>query len=53
MSTIGKQDDFVRDDLIAFARTGGIRKTKARHILAKVSAAVANWSSYAAEGGVP
>jgi serine/threonine-protein kinase HipA len=53
MSLNGKRDSFDRDDLIAFASVGGVKKTRARAILAEVSAAVADWRSYAEEAGLP
>ena len=52
MSLNGKRDGFDRDDLIAFARVGGVKKTRGRSILAQVSAAVADWRSYAEEAGL-
>ncbi len=42
MSLGGKRDNFETEDLIAFAGVGGIRKTKAKTILAEVSAAIAS-----------
>jgi len=53
MSLNGKRDDFEADDLIAFAGVGCVKKTKAKSILAEVSAAVADWRVHAANAGVP
>ena len=53
MSLNGKRDGFDREDLIAFASVGGVKKTRARAILAEVSAAVADWRSYTEEAGLP
>jgi serine/threonine-protein kinase HipA len=53
MSLAGKRDAFETEDLIAFAGIGGVKKTKAKAILADVSAAVADWRSYAGQAGMP
>ncbi|MEE4108514.1 MAG: type II toxin-antitoxin system HipA family toxin [Halieaceae bacterium] len=53
MSLNGKRDGFDRDDLVAFAGVGGVKKTRARSILAEISAAVADWGVYAEEAGLP
>lgn len=53
MSLAGKRDGFEQHDLIAFAGSGGIKKTRAKSILAEVSAAVARWPEYAERAGMP
>lgn len=53
MSLDGKREGFDRDDLIAFAGVGGIKKTKAKSILAELSAAVSDWRRFADEARVP
>jgi serine/threonine-protein kinase HipA len=52
MSLHGKRDGFELDDLIACASVGGVKKTKAKTILAEVSAAVAGWRDYAQKAGI-
>jgi serine/threonine-protein kinase HipA len=52
MSINGKRDNFVLGDLIALAATGGIKKTRALHLLHTVDAAVAQWPEFAAQAGV-
>ena len=52
MSINGKRDGFVRDDLVALARSGDIKRAKAIAILEEVDAAVGRWRSFAAEAGV-
>lgn len=53
MSLNGKREGFDRDDLIAFAGVGGIKKTKAKSILAELSAAVSDWRRFADEARMP
>jgi serine/threonine-protein kinase HipA len=53
MSLNGKRDGFDREDLVAFAGVGGVKKTRARSILADVSAAVADWRAYAKRPACP
>jgi serine/threonine-protein kinase HipA len=52
MSINGKRDGFVQDDLVALARSGDIKRTKAIAILEEVDAAVARWRSFAADAAV-
>jgi len=52
MSLNGKRGGFVRDDLLSFAKVGGIKKTRAKQMLDKIAAAVARWPNFAAIGGV-
>ena len=53
MSLNGKRDGFDRDDLLSFAKVGGIKKMRASQFLDKIAAAVADWPKLAAVGGVP
>jgi len=53
MSLNGKRDGFDRDDLLSFAKVGGIKKTRASQLLDKIAAAVAIWPNFATVGGVP
>ena len=53
MGLCGKRDGFEMEDLIAFAGVGGVKKTKAKAILAEVSAAVAAWRTHAERAGIP
>jgi serine/threonine-protein kinase HipA len=53
MSLNGKRDGFDRDDLLSFAKVGGIKKKRASQLLDKIAAAVADWPNFAAVGGVP
>ncbi len=53
MSLNGKREGFDRDDLLSFAKVGGIKKTRASQLLDKIAAAVADWPKLAAVGGVP
>ena len=53
MSVNGKRDKFDVDDLIAFASVGGVKKMKAKAILEEISAAVADWRTYADQAGMP
>ena len=53
MSLNGKRDAFDLDDLIAFASVGGVKRTKAKAILAELSAAVSDWRRFANEAGMP
>lgn len=53
MSLGGKRDGFEIQDLIALAGVGGVKRTRARILLAEVSAAVADWQSFAEQADVP
>ena len=53
MSVNNKRDGFEREDLIALAGAGGIKKASAARILSDVSDAVRNWHSHGAAAGVP
>lgn len=52
MSLNGKRDDFVLEDLLALASSGGIKPAQARSILQEVSEAVNAWPGFASEAGV-
>ena len=52
MSMAGKCNDFERGDLLAFARSSGLKKTVARRVLDDVVSAVSNWRRLASEAGV-
>lgn len=53
MSVNGRRDDFVPDDLLSCADSVSMRRSRAREIVAEVTAAVAQWPRYAAEAEVP
>lgn len=53
MSLNGKRDRFEREDLLAFAGLGGVKKPRARRILGEVSEAVSGWPGAARLAGVP
>ena len=52
MSLAGKLDGFESSDLIAFARTSGIKPVRATAILDRVLEAVRRWPVHAGEAGV-
>lgn len=52
MSLAGRRDDFSHEDLIAFAQTAGLKKTRARTLLREVAGAVGNWQHHAAQAAV-
>ena len=53
MTVNGKRDGFTAADLEACGRAVALRRGGARTIQAEVGEAVARWSSFAAEAGVP
>lgn len=53
MSLNGKRDGFEIDDLFAFAAAGGMKKSRAKSILADVSAAVRQWRRFGRAAGMP
>ncbi|MCB1231653.1 MAG: type II toxin-antitoxin system HipA family toxin [Verrucomicrobiae bacterium] len=53
MSVNGKRDDFTLDDLRACAATATMKRGRAEAILEEVRAAVARWSDFADEAGLP
>jgi serine/threonine-protein kinase HipA len=53
MSLNGKRNSFERDDVLSFAKVGGIKKKRASQLLEKIAAAVAIWPDFAMAGGVP
>ena len=52
MSLNGKRDLFLIEDLITFAASGGVKKTRAKAILAAVCKAVSDWRLYAEQAGM-
>lgn len=52
MSLNGKRDDFELDDLIAYANVGNVKKTRAKAILAEVSAVIADWRRFGELAGM-
>lgn len=52
MSMNGKRDNFETDDLLSCAAIGGMKKTKAKKILAEVAQAVSDWPGIAKEAGI-
>lgn len=53
MSLNGKRDGFDIDDLFAFAAAGGVKKSRAKSILADVSAAVRQWRRFGRSASMP
>ncbi len=47
MSLNGKRDEFMAEDLLAYANTAGLKKAKAVSLLKDVVSAVENWSTHA------
>jgi len=52
MSVNGKRDNFVLDDLLALARSGSIKPTKAKQMIEQVMVAVQRWDGFARVAGV-
>ncbi len=52
MSVNGKRNGFEIDDLIALAKVGGIKKSKATDIVFEIASTVENWTDYADKAGV-
>ena len=52
MSVAGKRDQFELDDVLALAKTGGIKQAKARAVIEQVAGSVARWLAFADEAGV-
>ena len=52
MSVNGKRDGFEVDDLVSFAKVGGLKAAKARTILQEVSGAVSQWQTFADQAGL-
>jgi len=52
MSLQGKRDGYERDDLIEFARVGGMKAVRAKRILNDVAEAVARWPQCAEQAGI-
>ena len=53
MSLAGKRDNFTVTDLLATARTASLARNVAPRIVGEVTAAVADWSAFTAQAGVP
>lgn len=53
MSLNGKRDGFGLDDLVRFGAFCGIKRAKARGIIAEIQAQVAKWMDFAGQAGVP
>jgi serine/threonine-protein kinase HipA len=53
MSVNGKRDAFVLDDILALAKSAGIKMRLAKGIVDQVAGAVGEWPTFAAQGGVP
>lgn len=49
----GKNDNFVRDDLMAFAEVAGLRRVRATGLLERVLGVVERWPKFAEAAGVP
>lgn len=49
----GKNDDFTRDDLVAFAEVAGLRRSRALGLLERVLGVVERWPTFAEVAGVP
>lgn len=52
MTLAGKTDDFTPDDLLACARSAGLKTRRAREVIAQVAAAIRRWPDFAAPAGV-
>ena len=52
MSVNGKRDGFEIDDLLALAKSSGIKARNARRLVAETQRAVDDWPRFAAEAGV-
>jgi len=53
MSVAGKRDGFDLDDLRSLSRAGNLGLGEFRNIVAEVTEAIAGWTEFAAEAGVP
>ncbi|MEQ1928970.1 MAG: type II toxin-antitoxin system HipA family toxin [Parvularculaceae bacterium] len=52
LSVNGKRDDFIVEDLIALALSGGLKRAKARRIIEEIDASVGKWNQFGAAAGV-
>lgn len=52
MSLNGRRNDFQVEDLVTFAQTADLKKTKAVALLQEVASSVKNWKGYAEAAGV-
>ncbi len=53
MTLNGKRKTFDVNDLYTFAAAGGLKKAKAKNIIAEISAVVADWQQHAIEAEIP
>ena len=53
MSVNNKRENFERADLLALAKTAGIKQARADEMMEKVQKAVSNWAAFASRAGVP
>ena len=53
MTLNGKTDAFDPDDLLACARTAGLKTARAKAVIATVAAAIRRWPDFATPAGVP
>lgn len=53
MTLAGKTDAFTPDDLLACARSAGLKPARARAVIAEVAAAIRRWPEFAAPAAVP
>ena len=53
MSVNGKRDEFVLDDLLALAKSAGIKAGQAKGFVGQVAEALSKWPVFAADAGVP
>jgi len=53
MSVNNKRENFERADLLALAKTAGIKHARADEMMEKVQKAVSNWAAFASRAGVP
>lgn len=53
MSLNGKRKDFEVDDLVTFAAVGGLKKARAKTIVAEISAVLAEWPQHASAAEIP
>ena len=53
MSLNGKRKNFDVDDLYIFAAAGGLKKARAKTIIAEISAAVVDWKQHAINAKIP
>ena len=52
MSLNGKRDNFIQDDLLAFARAADLKQSKAKEIIKQIASVISNWPKYAKKADV-